>query len=69
MLDQRGELTNLVQAWAQQPWDLRDQDLRGQEAVERLRKLLHKLLVLVELLQVVHALEGDARLLRLLAVH
>ena len=39
----------------QQSGNLRDEDLRGQEAIERLCKLLHQLLVLVQLLEVLCA--------------
>merc|ERR1719217_119683 len=68
MLDQRRELARLVQARTEETRNLRDEDLGCQEAIEGLRKLLHELLVLVELLEVVNALEGDALLLRRFAV-
>mmetsp|Transcript_111 Transcript_111/g.238 ORF Transcript_111/g.238 Transcript_111/m.238 type:complete len:254 (-) Transcript_111:2-763(-) len=69
VLHQRRELPRLVQTRAQQPGDLGDEHLRRQEAVEGLGKLLHELLVLVQLLEVFHTLERHPRFLCLLAMH
>merc|ERR1739842_61788 len=35
---QRGELSCLVEAWAQKPWDLLDESVRGKEAIILLGK-------------------------------
>jgi len=57
---QRGELSCLVEAWAQKPWDLLDQSVRGKEGVILLGQTLNLLLVLVQLLQVISGHEVDA---------
>lgn len=49
--DSRGELARLVETGAKQTGDLLDQGGRGNESVVLLGKLLHELLVLVELLE------------------
>ena len=66
--DERRELASLVQARSKQTWDLLDDALRRQEGVVLLRQLLHKFLVLVELLQGVDVHAVNTNLLRLLAV-
>jgi len=57
------ELAGLVQARAQDTWDLLDERLRCQKGVEFTGELLDELLVLVELLQVFDRLEWDLFLL------
>ena len=65
---QGGELASLVQAGAEETWDLLDQGLGSQESVVLLSQFLDELLVLVQLLEVVGAHEGDALLLGLIDV-
>merc|ERR1719180_48272 len=60
MSHQRGELSSLVEAWAQKPWDLLDQGVRSKEGVVLLGQALNLLLVRVQLLQVVSGHEVDA---------
>lgn len=50
--DRRRELAGLRETWTQETRNLLDQSVRRQESVVLLSKLLDKLLVLVELLQV-----------------
>merc|ERR1719263_1566075 len=56
VLNECGELARFVQARTQKTWDLRDKDLGCQKGIETLSKLLHELLVFVQLFQVLHAL-------------
>lgn len=65
---QTGELAGLVQSGAQQPGNLLDQRLGGQEGVVLLRQLLHQLLVLVQLLQRLGVHERHFGRLRLVAM-
>jgi len=62
------ELTGLGQTRTKDTRDLLDQSGRGQEVVVLLGKLLDKLLVLVELLQVINCHLVNAELVSLLAV-
>lgn len=55
--DRRGELSCLRETRTQKTWNLLDQSVRRQESVVLLGELLHKLLVLVELLQVINGHE------------
>merc|ERR1719159_714482 len=64
----RRELARLVKTRAQQTRDLRHQRLRREERIVLGRKLLHELLVLVQLLEVLHAAVRHADVLSLLAV-
>ena len=57
------ELAGLVQARAQDTWDLLDERLRCQKCIERGGELLDKLFVLVKLLQVLDRLVRNAFLL------
>lgn len=57
--NERWEFACSVQARSEQTGDLLDQRARGEEDVEGLCKLAHLLLVLVQLLQVVHAHSGN----------
>merc|ERR1719234_3095714 len=66
--DQRGELSCLVEAWAQKPWDLFDQSVRGKEGIILLGQAFHLLLVLVQLLQVISRHEVNALGLRLVTM-
>ena len=59
---------NLVQARAQQSWDLLDEGVGAEEGVIALGQPLDLLLVLVELLEVVSGHAGETFLLRLIAV-
>ena len=59
---------DLVEPWAEEPGDLLDQGVGGQEGVVLGRQLLHLLLVLVQLLQVVGGHGGDAGSLGLVNV-
>jgi len=52
------ELASLVETWTQQTWDLLDKSFGSNESIVLLGQLLNKLLVLVELLQV---LSGHVR--------
>merc|ERR1712192_46876 len=65
---QRGELSSLVEAWAQKPWDLLDQGVRGKEGIILLGQAFDLLLVLVQLLQVISGHEVDALGLSLIAM-
>jgi len=53
------KLTGFVQTWSQQPRDLSDQSVGGQESVVLFGELFDELLVLVELFQVVDGHVGD----------
>lgn len=66
--DDAGELARLVEAGAQKTGDHLDEGLGGEESVVLLGELLDKLLVLVELLEVLHVHVGDRDLLGKLAV-
>ena len=66
--DDAGELARLVEAGAQKTGDHLDEGLGGKESVVLLGELLDKLLVLVELLEVLHVHVGDRDLLGKLAV-
>lgn len=68
VLDKTRELTGLVKTGSQKTGDLLDESIRGKERVVLLGELLDKLLVLVELLEVLNVHAGDAVLLSLLAV-
>jgi hypothetical protein len=48
------EFTGLGKTWSQKTWDLLDHVIRGKEEIVPLGKFLHKLLVLVKLLQVLY---------------
>lgn len=54
MGDEGGELTSLVEAGAEQTGDHLDDRVGSQESSVPLGKLLHELLILVQLLEVVH---------------
>merc|ERR1719369_982910 len=69
VLNHGREFASLVQTWSEQTRDLRDENLRRDERVEGLSQLLDQLLVLVQLLQVLHALVRHAGTLSLLTVH
>lgn len=68
MSEQGGEFASLVQTRSQQTRDLLDQRLGGQKGVVLLGQLLDQLLLLVQLLQVVGAHEGEPLLLGLVAM-
>ena len=61
-------LSHLVKPGTQQPGDLLDQSVGGQEGVVLSSQLLHLLLVLVQLLQVVGGHAGQVLALGLVAV-
>merc|ERR1719272_1395095 len=65
---QSGKLASFVKTRAQETRDLWNEGLRCQKGIELLRELLDKLLVLVELLQVLNTLERDVGFLSLLTV-
>ena len=60
---QGGELASLVQTGSQKPGDLFDQRFGSKESIVLLCQLLDKLLLLVQLLQIVSAHEWNALLL------
>jgi hypothetical protein len=66
--DGGGELAGLVETRSQETRNLLDQSLGGNESIVLLGELLDKLLVLVELLQVINRLELHTDLLGLIAV-
>merc|ERR1711865_560201 len=59
MLNECWELASFVETRTQQPGNLRDEHLRGNEGIKGLCQLLDELLVLVELFQALHTLEWD----------
>ena len=63
MSQQGGELASLVQTGSQKPGDLFDQRFGSKESIVLLCQLLDKLLLLVQLLQIVSAHEWNALLL------
>jgi len=66
--EEGGELASLVKTGSQQTRDLLDERVGSEEHVVLLGKLLDRLLVLVELLQVLHSHEGHAGSLCLVAM-
>jgi len=63
-----GELTSLGKTGSQKTGDLLDHVIRGKEEIILLRKLLNKLLVLVELLKVINRHVGNSNTVSLFAV-
>jgi len=63
-----GELTSTVKTGAEQTGDLLDECLRSNKGIVLASQLLYKLLVLVELLEVIDRHEGKAKVLCTLAV-
>lgn len=57
--DNGRELSGLVKSWTEDTWDLLDQGLGGDKSIVALGELLDKLLVLVQLLQVISAHRWD----------
>lgn len=54
------KLTGFVQTWSQEPWDLSDQSIGGQESVVLFSEFLDEFLVLVQLFQVFDGHVWDA---------